>query len=72
VSAEFEQVPEDEFRQFVRGYPNELEVDRCGISEPPLVSYNDFTNGLVWPESMVAKYHDGSGRYWIKRTTAQP
>lgn len=64
--SEFKQVSVDEFRQFIRDYPHKLIVDICGISEPPLVSYNDFTAGLVWPESIVAKYHDGVPiKYWI-------
>ena len=64
---EFREVSHDEFRKFVAAYPNELAVDKCGISEPPLISYNDFTTGLRWPDSMVAKHHDGpSCKYWIK------
>jgi hypothetical protein len=66
--SDFKQVSVVEFQNFIRDYPNELDRDVCAISEPPLISYNDFTTGLVWPESMVAKTHDGDPReYWIKR-----
>lgn len=68
----FKQVSVDEFRRFIHDYPNELVCDVSGIGEPPLVSYNDFTTGLKWLESMIAKYHDenllgGRNRYWIKQ-----
>lgn len=70
MTAPFKQVSRDEFWEFVKAYPNKLDVDKCGISEPPLVSYNDFTAGLVWPESMIAKYNEapyGDRIYWIKQ-----
>lgn len=68
TTAHFEQVSECEFKKFIRDYPTLLEKDICGISEPPLVSFNNFRDGLKWPESMVAKYHDGEPRtYWIRQ-----
>ena len=47
-------VGKDEYLKFIGEYPRRLERDVCGISEPPLVTYNDFTRGK-WPESVVAK-----------------
>lgn len=66
--SEFKQVSENEFKQFIRDYPYILTRDICGISEPPLVSFNDFRDGIKWPESMVAKFHDGDPRvHWVKQ-----
>lgn len=65
--SEFLEVSENDFKAFIRAYPTLLEQDICGISEPPLISFNDFRGGKKWPESMVAKYHDSEPRkYWIK------
>lgn len=43
-----------EFDNFIKNYPRPLKVDVCGIYEPPLISYNDFSEGKVWSESVVA------------------
>ena len=40
---------------FVKNYPVELHWNVSAISEPPLGSYNDFSRGEIWPDSMVAK-----------------
>ena len=40
-----------------------LEYDCCGIYEPPLCSYNDFSEGKKWPESIVG-YKQGK-KYFI-------
>jgi len=42
--------------EFIPKYPRELTFDSCGISEPPTISYNDFSFG-VWPHSIVASTH---------------
>lgn len=47
-------VSKAEFDDFIDSYPNELAVDVTGICEPPLKTYNDFSDGKVWPESIVA------------------
>lgn len=51
----FNKVSKDEFAAFIKSFPAKLGYDVTGICEPPLASYNDFRNGKVWPESMVAK-----------------
>lgn len=51
----WKQVTREEFEAFVRDYGKPLTYDVCQIPEPPLLSYNDFSWGKVWPESMVAK-----------------
>jgi hypothetical protein len=53
--AQFIEVSKEKYVEFVNNYPKELVFDVCGIREPPLGSYNDFSGGKVWPESMVAK-----------------
>lgn len=45
-----------EFENFIDAYQNELEFDCCGISDPPLITYNDFSLGK-WPDSIVAQTH---------------
>ena len=57
-----------EFQEFISNYPRKLEVDICGICDPPLVSYNDFSIGK-WPESIVAKtlkYDDDPKGYFYE------
>ena len=44
-----------EFDAFIAAYPRILEKDFTSICEPPMISYNDFSDGKKWPESMVAK-----------------
>jgi len=55
----FKVVSKEEFDKFVEEYPNKLESDCCAISEPPLVTLNDFTIATHWPDSVVAKYDAG-------------
>lgn len=43
-----------EFDAFLKAYPNKLNRDVSGIFDPPVLSYNDFTKGEVWPGSVVA------------------
>ena len=51
----FKKVTREEYFAFIRDYPNKLVFDCTGICEPPMGSYNDFTDGKKWPESIVAK-----------------
>ncbi len=48
-------VSKSEFNDFLIRYGEKLERDVTGICEPPMLSYNDFSGGKIWPESMVAK-----------------
>lgn len=63
-------VTREEFSQFLVEHPD-LDRDVCGICEPPLINYNDFSTGQVWPESMRAKcknwsnYEGREDEYWI-------
>ena len=50
-------VTEEQFFEFVNHYPRKLSVDVTGISEPPLVTYNDFELANRWPYSIVAQYY---------------
>lgn len=53
----FKKVEKDEFEKFVDDYAKHhpLEKDVAGMYEPPLLTYNDFSKGSMWPESVVAK-----------------
>lgn len=69
----FGEVTKDEFDHFVAHYrvhgaPYRLEYDYCTISYPALGSFNDFTGGKVWPESIVAKelVADDGTKYFIR------
>lgn len=53
--SEFKKVDKETYLNFLADYPKELIVDITGICEPPLKTWNDFSNGKVWPESIVAK-----------------
>ena len=54
----YQLVSKEDFDKFISNYPSQLNVNVCGISEPLLVTYNDFSLKKKWPESVVAKYHD--------------
>ena len=51
----FKKVNKEEFDAFVKSFREELYYDVCHVCDPPLSSYNDFSEGKVWPESIVAK-----------------
>ena len=51
----WKQVTKAKLDTFVSAYPSALRIDVTGICEPPIKSYNDFSDGKVWPESVVAK-----------------
>jgi len=57
-----QRVTREKFDEFIEEYPNALEVDVAHMFEPPLKTYNDFTDDKVWPKSSVAfvKLYDGS------------
>jgi len=46
-------VTREEFERLIDSYPRKLVQDVNGTSEPPFVTYNDFSLGK-WPESVVA------------------
>jgi hypothetical protein len=50
----YRNVTKEEFDKFVAAYPRPLVKDVCGIPQPPVLSYNDFSMGK-WPESIVAQ-----------------
>ena len=58
----WKKVTKEEFEQYLKNYPRELETDVNGICEPPLVTYNDFTLGK-YPQSIVAKYYNNKMGY---------
>lgn len=48
-------VSKEEFENFLKNYHGKLACDTCGISEPPVTTYNDFSRG-DYPNSVVARY----------------
>lgn len=70
----YKQVSKNEFEKYIEEYAElngvTLHRDVAGMCEPPLLSINDFSNGKVWPESIVAKAYimDGS-EYYDGKTT---
>lgn len=62
-------VTKEEFERYISNYPRRLEVDVCGISDPPLISYNDFELANRWPYSVVARtwaYDDNPNDYFYE------
>lgn len=61
MSIEWISVDEGAFKTYLNNYGENLAVDICGIYEPSLKTYNDFSLGK-WPDSVVAKVdmYDGS------------
>lgn len=73
--SDFKQVTETEFKEFIDNYPNKLDWNVVMFCEPPMGNHNDFTDGKVWPESMVTKvfltngeayYNNEPNTYYIK------
>ena len=64
-----EKVSKQEFLNFIENYPRKLEIDCCGISEPPSITYNDFELANRWPYSIVAStfaYSDNPDDYFYE------
>jgi hypothetical protein len=51
----YTEVNREDFVEFVHSYPRVTDYDVTRISDPPIGSYNDFSDGKVWPDSVVAK-----------------
>jgi len=64
----FKTCTEEELREFIAAYPRPLETDVAHMYDPPLQTYNDFSDGKVWPESIVAQVVLGSVREGEKDT----
>ena len=65
----YKKVSKEEYLNFIYNYPRDLEGDICGISDPPLITYNDFELANRWPYSVVAKtwdYNDTPGHYYYE------
>jgi hypothetical protein len=61
------EVSKEEFINFVNNYPRPLDMDVCGVSDPPLISYNDFELANRWPYSIIAStfaYSDNPKDYF--------
>lgn len=63
------EVSKEEFINFINNYPRPLDRDVCGISDPPLISYNDFELANRWPYSIIAStflYDDDPNDYFYE------
>lgn len=67
-------VSREEFRSFLSRYKPKLVYDVCGVFDPPIGSYNDFSGGKAWPDSVVCYISlggkggdDNSYEYFILR-----
>ena len=63
------EVSKEEFINFINNYPRPLDRDVCGISDPPLISYNDFELANRWPDSIIAStflYDDNPNDYFYE------
>ncbi len=49
----YKQITKEELNNFIKAYPVKLEYDAYG-PEPAMGSYNDFSEGKIWPESIIA------------------
>ena len=67
VEPVMKRVTKEEFDAWLEAYPRHLEVDVCGICDPPSITYNDFELADRWPSSVVASTHaydDKPGEYY--------
>ena len=62
-----QKVSKEQFDEFVENYPNELIVHTTHIITPPIRTYNDFSAGKEYPDSIVAaitlEYMDDDGNF---------
>jgi len=68
---ETKQVSQREFEEFIQGYQKPLKKDWSAMFMPPFISYNDFSDGKVWPQSVVAfikDHHDQEKEYFVFET----
>lgn len=71
----FRQCTKEELDSFLRDYDGDLKADVSQMFDPPLCTYNDFSDGKIWPESIVAQVVLGSDRgdpdtYWLRARRA--
>jgi hypothetical protein len=46
-------------KRYKEKYQRDLVFDVCIVSEPPLITFNDFELAPKWPESIVAQFWAG-------------
>ena len=78
VKPEMVSVTKEEYESFLENYPRKLAMDCCGISEPPVITANDFELANRWPHSVVARrwatsdnpddyYYDPNPEFYIMK-----
>ena len=76
--SEMKLVTQQEYEEFIAKYPRTLKIDVCGIIEPPVKRYYDFSLGSQYNAEVAAmqtSYDTKTGkeepenyRYWIRST----
>ena len=70
VKPTMKDVTKEEYVAFIKNYPRKLEADCCAISDPPLITHNDFELANRWPYSIVAEHYaysdDPNDYYYTK------
>lgn len=78
VEPEMISVTKEEYESFLENYPRKLTMYCSGISEPPLISANDFKLANRFPYSIVAErymtsddpddyYYDPNPKFYIMK-----
>lgn len=57
---EFVRVTKEEFENFIKNYPSKLEEHWIFFCTPAIITWNDFSAGRKYPETIVAKTYDYS------------
>lgn len=61
---EFVRVSKEEFDSFVKNYPVELQEHWIEFCTPPIITWNDFSSGKQYPDTIVARTYDYSHPIW--------
>lgn len=67
--SKYKRVSKEKFVDFLKNYPTKLVKDVYGVCDPPYISYNDFSTGKMWPDSVVAYtflYDPNPGDYFYE------
>ncbi len=52
MNSDYQLASKEDYEAFIKNYDKQLNVDYPGVF--PILSHNDFSDGKVWPESVVA------------------
>lgn len=49
-------ISKENFAAIINEYPADLDYNENHICDPPMVTYNDFSDGKKWPESILCGF----------------